>query len=71
MMSANDEDEQKRLKIAAFELTAFLAIFEKYGHITHELIEKIIVPEADKFSKNTKVFHKARIIAQKNITYTV
>ena len=71
MMSANYEDEQKRLKIAVSELTAFidsaeqksadvtafLAIVRKYEHIEtltpeimHELIEKIIVHEADKSS---------------------
>ena len=70
-MSANYEDEQKRLKIAVSELTtfidsaeqksadvtAFLSIVRKYEHIEmltpeiiHELIEKIIVHEADKSS---------------------
>ena len=76
MMSANYEDEQKRLKIAVSELTAFIdsaeqksadvtvffEIVRKYERIEmltteimHELIEKIIVHEVDKSSKNTKI----------------
>ena len=71
MMSANYEDEQKKLKTTAAEITAlidtaeqkcsdvtaFLGVVHKYEHIEkltpeimHELIEKIIVHEADKSS---------------------
>ncbi len=71
MMSAGYEDEQKKLKATAAEITAlidsaeqkssdvtaFLEVVHKYEHIEkltpeimHELIEKIIVHEADKSS---------------------
>ena len=71
MMSAVYEDEQKKLKATAAELTAlidtaeqkssdvtaFLDVIRKYEHITeltpkimHELIDKIVVHEADKSS---------------------
>ena len=71
MMSAGYEDEQKKLKLTAAEITtlidsaeqkssdvtAFLGVVHKYEHIEkltpkimHELIEKIIVHEADKSS---------------------
>ena len=71
MMSAAYEDEQKKLKATAAELTAlidtaeqkssdvtaFLDVIRKYEHITeltpkimHELIDKIVVHEADKSS---------------------
>lgn len=71
MMSAGYEDEQKKLKATAAEITAlinsaeqkssdvtaFLKVVHRYEHITeltpeimHELIEKIIVHEADKSS---------------------
>ncbi len=70
-MSAGYEDEQKKLKSTAAEITAlidsaeqkssdvtaFLGVIHKYEHIEkltpeiiHELIEKIIVHEADKSS---------------------
>ncbi len=71
IMSAGYEDEQKKLKSTAAEITAlidsaeqkssdvtaFLGVIHKYEHIEkltpeiiHELIEKIIVHEADKSS---------------------